>query len=837
MLKNYTRNIIPPLSSRANKSPKISLLLKENNEKNNIESIPSEKYTPINSGKILYKNNLYLMRKIPNSSRQNKSIGNYYNFLNKLNAYRNIYSGRITSLNRNLSDIHLMIKDKKTKNIKNNLMFNSVSSNNYYDYLDDFKRYKKLNLLSIKKHRNNSSEELFSISKKMKSLMRSEEMNQLSTNFSKIVSAKENNSIITSLKNIKNNNSDYTTTTNKSEINNSKLPEIQSNSSKINDINEYKNFSKNINLSPKLPSLKINKDFNISSDGSNIENEKIMEEREEKKEESFLTSLNTDKMKFKINKLFIENNRRKKLTEFEEKILKIKIYQNYQKEALEKILQGEKFNVQERIDHIIKMYKLYESIYEEYVNDLSRYINFLVLISGELDIELRAIRKQKKDLLYNIEILVDKLITMQIKLEYSIKTRNFLFYVKNREKKIIELDEDFVIRVAKRRTFADKLLSIFGKNRDSIAIKYLKRLIPLEKLMSMVKARIHRTSRINRIVRRNSLKQSKTIKSEKPSDVLTPPPPGKKIFDSPEEFIKILNNMKYNNIILLKDYELAQIKKNEMLNELDKDIAYYERFEKSEKNKYLKNNHISLEEEKKKYKINSQKYEYINKLLENKEDDYSLKLGLKINFFSSFNDVYEYNMVKYNKLRIKYKYAGLLLLEKLINNIKVILSMNENSNIFNKDDINHYLPYGLLNQIIQIKRDYFNEDNQYLIREYTIKLLKLYEFFGKFIMNKNEISKINEPKLYMKIRDKVITQRKISNSKNIRKIVEEKNEVSSKKLLEKWNKKIILETRKIDKFSSHDIINKSIILKNKDEKNENKNDEFENYNLLVNDAS
>ena len=834
MLKNYTRNIITPLSSRANKSPKISLLLKENNEKNNIESIPSEKYTPINSGKILYKNNLYLMRKIPNSSRQNKSIGNYYNFLNKLNAYRNIYSGRITSLNRNLSDIHLLIKDKKTKNIKNNLMFNSMSSN---DYLDDFKRYKKLNLLSIKKHRNNSSEELFSISKKMKSLMRSEEMNQLSTNFSKIVSAKENNSIITSLKNIKNNNSDYTTTTNKSEINNSKLPEIQSNSSKINDINEYKNFSKNINLSPKLPSLKINKDFNISSDGSNIENEKIMEEREEKKEESFLTSLNTDKMKFKINKLFIENNRRKKLAEFEEKILKIKIYQNYQKEALEKILQGEKFNVQERIDHIIKMYKLYESIYEEYVNDLSRYINFLVLISGELDIELRAIRKQKNDLLYNIEILVDKLITMQIKLEYSIKTRNFLFYVKNREKKIIELDEDFVIRVAKRRTFADKLLSIFGKNRDSIAIKYLKRLIPLEKLMSMVKARIHRTSRINRIVRRNSLKQSKTIKSEKPSDVLTPPPPGKKIFDSPEEFIKILNNMKYNNIILLKDYELAQIKKNEMLNELDKDIAYYERFEKSEKNKYLKNNHISLEEEKKKYKINSQKYEYINKLLENKEDDYSLKLGLKINFFSSFNDVYEYNMVKYNKLRIKYKYAGLLLLEKLINNIKVILSMNENSNIFNKDDINHYLPYGLLNQIIQIKRDYFNEDNQYLIREYTIKLLKLYEFFGKFIMNKNEISKINEPKLYMKIRDKVITQRKISNSKNIRKIVEEKNEVSSKKLLEKWNKKIILETRKIDKFSSHDIINKSIILKNKDEKNENKNDEFENYNLLVNDAS
>ena len=774
------------------------------------------------------------MRKIPNSSRQNKSIGNYYNFLNKLNAYRNIYSGRITSLNRNLSDIHLLIKDKKTKNIKNNLMFNSMSSN---DYLDDFKRYKKLNLLSIKKHRNNSSEELFSISKKMKSLMRSEEMNQLSTNFSKIVSAKENNSIITSLKNIKNNNSDYTTTTNKSEINNSKLPEIQSNSSKINDINEYKNFSKNINLSPKLPSLKINKDFNISSDGSNIENEKIMEEKEEKKEESFLTSLNTDKMKFKINKLFIENNRRKKLTEFEEKILKIKIYQNYQKEALEKILQGEKFNVQERIDHIIKMYKLYESIYEEYVNDLSRYINFLVLISGELDIELRAIRKQKNDLLYNIEILVDKLITMQIKLEYSIKTRNFLFYVKNREKKIIELDEDFVIRVAKRRTFADKLLSIFGKNRDSIAIKYLKRLIPLEKLMSMVKARIHRTSRINRIVRRNSLKQSKTIKSEKPSDVLTPPPPGKKIFDSPEEFIKILNNMKYNNIILLKDYELAQIKKNEMLNELDEDIAYYERFEKSEKNKYLKNNHISLEEEKKKYKINSQKYEYINKLLENKEDDYSLKLGLKINFFSSFNDVYEYNMVKYNKLRIKYKYAGLLLLEKLINNIKVILSMNENSNIFNKDDINHYFPYGLLNQIIQIKRNYFNEDNQYLIREYTIKLLKLYEFFGKFIMNKNEISKINEPKLYMKIRDKVITQRKISNSKNIRKIVEEKNEVSSKKLLEKWNKKIILETRKIDKFSSHDIINKSIILKNKDEKNENKNDEFENYNLLVNDAS
>ena len=96
------------------------------------------------------------------------------------------------------------------------------------------------------------------------------------------------------------------------------------------------------------------------------------------------------------------------------------------------------------------MYKIYENIYKEYSSDLTRYINFLFKISNEMDLEKRVTSKKKKDLTYEIEVLVDKLINKQKELEYLINTRNFIFWVKNKDNNIINMNNQYVYRVSKR---------------------------------------------------------------------------------------------------------------------------------------------------------------------------------------------------------------------------------------------------------------------------------------------------------------------------------------------------------------------------------------------------
>ena len=51
-----------------------------------------------------------------------------------------------------------------------------------------------------------------------------------------------------------------------------------------------------------------------------------------------------------------------------------------------------------------------KNIYKEYSTDLTRYINFLFNISNEMGLEQRVTSKKKKDLTYEIKVLVDKLI-------------------------------------------------------------------------------------------------------------------------------------------------------------------------------------------------------------------------------------------------------------------------------------------------------------------------------------------------------------------------------------------------------------------------------------------
>ena len=804
---------IPPLSSRPNKNQSIPLLFLKMNIEQNQKNSSVKKFQSLEQESPFLSNKYNSSRKISKSSSSDQlKLYNNRNFHN--NIYKNIPLINLFSFNKNSASIRQMVQEKKYQNIRNiySEFFNSPFNN---EYMSDINRLKKRNILIPNIHyklismkRNNSCQDLLDVKIKLKSAMKNEDSTpRLSTNYSKALNINKNKKKINQYNYIINNfSSNLSTGTNKSLIS-IKFPTRQSNNSSLKISEESLTTNQNIISLPKLPLLK---SFSLKSAES--ESEKIILENP-KKEESFITGLGVDKMKFNINRLIAEKTKNKeKIDEYEEKILKLKICQSYQKERLKKLLNNKKYNIQERIDHIIQMYYKYEKIYEEYMESVSRYNNFLFKVSNELDIELRIISKQKHDMNYNLEILVNKIVDKQKEYENVISMRNFLFFAKNRDKKIIKMDNLYIYRISNRRKFVGKLFDILGRTQDSFAFKYLKKIIPLDHLEKIIHLATHKPT--VKIRRGNTIKRTVRVSVEKPKEdinLLTPPSPGEKIFETPEDFIKVIENMTTNDLKLMKKYEKICLENSELKDELEEINALYEKFEKSDMNDYLMKDKKYLQDAKQKHIELSQRYKYLSDLATKRKELSSLQLDLKIFSYKSHNNIYFYNKIKYNKLRVKYKLEGLVLLEKLISSIKLILSLNKKLKIFSIKDIFHYIPRNILRQILELKVDYFNKDNQYLINEYTLKLLKLLEFFGEFIINKNERRKNMDKQVYNKIKENIQNERKIYNAYTIKQMVVEKREGTIKELMEKWNKKII--KKKQDPIIIHKKLNKSLEIK------------------------
>ena len=774
-------------------------------------------------------------RKIAKSSYIKQRLGNYSNLMNNMLSYKNIYNDfsfqKAPSFNENISEIHQMINGKRHKKIKylDNLFFNSKFSN---EYLDDIYQMRKNNILfqhdknKIKiLHRNNSCGQLITLSKNNKNISKNEDSREyeLSTNHSNIIKIRNNRSNMSNNnagKIMKNNISNVSTTTNKS-INTNRFPEIYSNSNiSNNEENENKN---NIN-SVSLP--KIEQRCNQNSEINNIDIGNISRQNEG----SFITSLGVKKMKYKLNELMFENSKKnKKINEFERSILKLKIFQQYQKENLELYLNDDRFNIQERIDHILKMYKIYQNIYEEYQVDLSRYINFLWLVTSDFEVELQNEIKKKRELDYDVEVLIDKLITSQKELETLIGYRNFLFSVKNKDKKLIKMDNEFIYYKSKRKEFIDFLLNLFNREPNTMATKYLKRLIDLDELEDLLKKKGGRTRPLTR---------KSTVKTFTYSDdSLCPPPPGEKIFDKPEEFFKIIEDLEYRNISLLKQYENIRIYNLQYRSDLNKYLSMENDKENVEikKSIILKMNRIKLLKDK--YEKLTNKKDYFVELYTEKNDYISSKKKMKAESYNLFLNLSYFHRVNYNNLIIEYKFPGLLFLEKLIYNFNIMMASDDFKSIFSIEDCNKYLPYDLFLEILRTKKENFDDKNQYLIIDYTLKLIKLYEYIGEYILRKTQLYRKNNEAQYKKFTEEIQNERKIDNARKIRKLIDNKREAAAKKLIEKWEKKPIINRRKVDTGEKPFYLIRNLsqqLLKQK--KKKEITDEYENYKLLINDS-
>ena len=106
-----------------NKSENNSSILKKQNEVNNDKNSEYSKNISIDYEDLRHNYKFNMIRKLSKSSHMAQRIGNFSKFMSNIRSSENIYKNmdlkNAHSLNKNLSEIHQMIKGKRFKNINN----------------------------------------------------------------------------------------------------------------------------------------------------------------------------------------------------------------------------------------------------------------------------------------------------------------------------------------------------------------------------------------------------------------------------------------------------------------------------------------------------------------------------------------------------------------------------------------------------------------------------------------------------------------------------------------------------------------------------------------------
>ena len=263
------------------------------------------------------------------------------------------------------------------------------------------------------------------------------------------------------------------------------------------------------------------------------------------------------------------------------------------------------------------------------------------------------------------------------------------------------------------------------------------------------------------------------------------PKKGEIFFDSSDKFLDIIQNLEEKNLILLNNI-------NEMKNSSELYKQQYNTIFSKIEEEDSKLDSIIFEKIKilngikEKYKILESKYNSLVNFEFDENNNHTKKL-VQYKTKSTFVDINFFKMVNYLNLLKEYKYNGLLLLEKLIKYIKKFLSQN-----YEDYDIERcYKIVGMVrfNNILNLNKKSFNEKNKFMIYDYTLKLLAIYEDICVHIKNKEMLYESDtKNKIYIqKKREEVQSMRKIINAREMRELLEEKRLKGIKKLLDKWN--------------------------------------------------
>ena len=866
-------NIDTKSAIKKNVTVKNVTLSTTNNTKNNptstycykIKTTPKQNSSTIRNSET-YKNkninNITSKSKIMNNSTNNNSTNNsnfyenlyYYPPHNNKYSYASnlssevcfIYSdfnfNKAPSLRENLSGIRSIIKNRKKNKIQylNNLFFSSLCKNKLSQSNNDVyyeNRKKDIELFKNRPERNNSCIEFISNKKK---IFKEEPINNtknINTNNYKNSNVNINRYI----------NSGSVSSTTYKTINTNKVGDISKDNIKSNNKNIknekfdtkkilHSNTIQEFTHLPNLPNLTTNKNNELTTKyDNNINN--ITNNTFNKT--SFLTNLNTEQMNYNINEcLFESKDKIKKLNEFELKIYQMKIFQGFQKAQLNLILDREIYNVQKYIKFIEKTYHKYTLIYKKYNYNFQEYIRYLKEVISEMDSELKSSINKHIQLEYDVDALLNKNINKQKELELLIDMRNFLYKCKHKDEKIQDIYETFYIE-SKKYLLAKCLLKLFKNDNNITVIKYLNDIpdvmpdlenIDNSKFIVKNCPPLLDIDNLNKIFNNTSNKsKNKNRKKEKGriDEYIK-----NNIMNEPDELIQIIKFLEDQNRFLLKQNENKRI----LIEKYKDDLEHCIPKEDIEIEKKI-TAEISIKEKvlyklKQKNEILTQKYNYIYNInLKNDIFKKSTKKPKKGEVGkSSFADFNYFQTINYNFQIKKAKYPGMVFFGKLIKYFLNFLSMNYDS--FTKEKFYTHIHPDYLNEILEYSKNMdFNDRNYFLIYQYIIKLLKLYEYICEYIFKRDVELNANEKNLPIIKRenDKIANKRKLDNARTIRILIENKRINANKQLIDKWLKPEKYISRKVDNN------NYKILLRNKSQDDILKMKKYNNYKYGLNE--
>ena len=736
---------------------------------------------------------------------------NKYSYANNLSSevcfiYSDFNFNKAPSLRDNLSGIRNIIKNRKKNNIHylNNIFFSSLcrnrlSQSNKEEYYENRKKDIEIlsrNLYNKKKpERNNSCIEFISNKKK---IFKEEQINNtknINTNSNKNVKINRNL-----------NSGSLSTTTNKT-INTNKLLDISKDNKNIKN-EKFDSKNNTIQEFTNLPSISINNKSNEISINNinNYFNQKF-----------FLTNLNTEQMDFDINDCIYESKDKiKKINEFEIKIYHMKIFQGIQKAQLNLILDKEIYMVQKYIKYIEKIYRKYCLICKNYNYNFQEYIRFLKEVISDMDMELKSTIHKHIQLEYDVDALLNKNINKQKELEKLIDMRNFLYKCKHKDEKIPDINSTLYIE-NKKYLLAQCLSKLFKNDNNITVIKYLNDIpgkIPdldnidnskfivrncpplLTNNNNNINNLNNSAKNINALKRRKMRQKDLEKEKERMDEYIK-----KNILNEPEELIEIISFLEDQNRFLLKQNENKRILIEKYKDDLENCIP---KEDIEIQNKIIAE--VAIKEKilakiKHRNDILTQQYNYLFNI--NLKNDIFKKTKKKPKKGevdkSSFADFNYFQTIHYNFQIKKAKYPGMVFFGKLLKYFLNFLSMNYYS--FTKEKFYTHIHPDYLNEILEYSKNMdFNDRNYFLIYQYIIKLLKLYEYICDYVFKKDIELNSNEKNipLIKKENDKILNKRKLENARAIRNLIENKRINANKQLIEKWLKPEKYISRRID---------------------------------------
>ena len=575
--------------------------------------------------------------------------------------------------------------------------------------------------------------------------------------------------------------------------------EFDSTQPNINNANNNNSSSVLMTLLPIIPKqkkIRVKNKYKTKIPGRNRENEEIN-----------LYNFPTQKIGYSIL-LYLKQKTKTVLqfTNLEKKMVKLKYFHNIHKKSVQNILISDKFNINKKIDHLIKLNKVYNNLWRNYRQKMNSYLHYLFDIKTDLESDLEISLKKKKLNENEIEKLMFLTVKKQEELEELVQTRNFILQVKlklmiqpkyfttllHRDSLKIELGNIIITSpVGTKNSAVIKFLDSFS----AFNLVQLYEIQPSNSLLKLFRKKVNNKRIIPKEFKEKFVLNEELLNNEDNSKYI--PKKGEILFESPEKFLEIYQNLERKNVYLLnrnnaikkstsilkQEYE-NYIMEQESINQsgILEDIKYREKLliKLKNKNNVLKEDlkHVSSEEF-----VDNNKF--TKKLIQDKAN-------------SSFVELSYFKMVNYLKILEGYKYNGILLLQKLISIIKNFIDLKYGDYTINR--CYFFIEKTKFEHILNLNKKSFNKNNKYNVYTYILQLIKLYADICGYVKNMQKIYEADEKnKIFMKKRrEEEQTLRKINNAKETRELFDEKRERIIEKIFEKNSKNVIQVFRKID---------------------------------------